>query len=600
MRKSTLSAGMCLFVCSVGSASEPVVKPSDVVFMYQADRTTYEQYGATVLAWGGTPTARSREAADQAGVKFFASVGMVTEFSRYYERFPESYEEGLCRDIDGQPVKVPWLTDHQHKGVPYWWCCTHQPQFREYLRERVVETVQAGADGVHIDDHLGTAGGLWLGICFCDRCVAAFQDYLRRQPAERLAQLGIDAPAEFHYRDVVRQWRAAADSHRPRSVTQHPLWNEWSVFQGRAAAAFMLELRELAAATAGRRLPIGANAGLLWPRHLADYQAIDLFSAETDHHASAEKLTDLPIVAYRMADAVGRPYAATASGGDWAYIQEKQLPGLVRGWVALSYAAGHCFMAPHRQWCYTPEKGTHWYSGPADKFAPLYQFVRSHARWLDGFRSYPDVAVLMPHRSFVQDPRRWFDLLGELSAANVSYRIVLAGDALVDCPLTPAQLADGRTCLIPDRDGLLPADRELVDAFAASHPACVTVAEVLATIKPAVRTKSDGVVRALPRVASGSAVIHLLNYEYDAQRDDVLPLANVEVQVDLQVLGVAGATRCELLAPDMPAQTVPVGDGTITVPHLGLWSMLVFSNQTSGPCPACDPAVGDGMPLGRG
>ena len=75
------------------AASEPVSKQSDVVFMYQADRATYEQYGATVLAWGGMPTTHSKEAAEQAGVKFFASVGMVTEFSRYYERFPQTYGE---------------------------------------------------------------------------------------------------------------------------------------------------------------------------------------------------------------------------------------------------------------------------------------------------------------------------------------------------------------------------------------------------------------------------------------------------------------------------------------------------------------------------
>ena len=72
---------------------------------------------------------------------------MVTEFGRYHERFPQTYEQGLCRDVDGQPVKVPWLTDHQHQGVPFWWCCTQQPQFRQYLRDRVIETVRAGADG---------------------------------------------------------------------------------------------------------------------------------------------------------------------------------------------------------------------------------------------------------------------------------------------------------------------------------------------------------------------------------------------------------------------------------------------------------------------
>ncbi len=577
MRTKLHTWGIWLALVSGVAAAEPVLQRSDVVFMYQADRETYEQYGATVLAWGGTPTNRSRTAAQQAGVKFFASVGMVTEFSRYFEQFPQTYEEGLCRDIDGHPVKVPWLTDHQHKGVPYWWCCTHQPQFREYLRERVMETVKAGAEGVHIDDHLGTAGGLWLGICFCDRCVAQFQTHLQTLPSEKLTQLGIGQPAEFNYRDAVRQWRAASKSDAQRPVTQHPLWNEWSIFQGRAAAAFMQELRELAAATAQHPIPIGANAGLLWPRHLADYRAIDLFSAETDHHASGEKFTDLPLVAYRMADAVERPYAATASGGDWAYIKEHGLPGLVRGWVALSYAAGHSFMVPHRQWCYTPEKGTHWYEGPADKFAPLYQFVRANAKWLDGYHTYPDVAVVMPYKSYIQDTRRWFALFNELAAGNVSYQLVLAGDELVEHPLTPQSLTACPLLLAPEREGFLAADRQLVDEFAANHKVYGSVSEVLSVVKPAVQATNNSVVRALPRVAAGSAVVHLLNYAYDAGQDDVTPLTDVAIRLDLPSLGVGQATTCQFLTPASPPQTLAVDGGMVLVPKLGLWGLLVFS-----------------------
>ncbi len=93
-----------------------VLRPSDVVFMYQAPREIYEDYGATLLAWGGTPTPESLQQA--AGIKYFGSVGMVTEFNRYYDRDPKTYEAGLCRDLEGQPFKVPWLTDHQHQGVP--------------------------------------------------------------------------------------------------------------------------------------------------------------------------------------------------------------------------------------------------------------------------------------------------------------------------------------------------------------------------------------------------------------------------------------------------------------------------------------------------
>ena len=109
----------------------------------------------------------------------------------------------------------------------------------------------------------------------------------------------------------------------------------------------MAELRALAARIAGHPVPMGANAGLLWGPHLADYQSLDLFSAEIPHRAEARRFSDDPLVAYRLADAVGRPLASTASGGDWAFIKEQNLPGLVQGWIALSYAAGHGLMAPN-------------------------------------------------------------------------------------------------------------------------------------------------------------------------------------------------------------------------------------------------------------
>jgi hypothetical protein len=543
--------------------------------MYQADRQVYQEYGATVLAWGGTPTPKSKAEAAAAGVKFFGSVGMVTEFSRYYERFPDTYEQGLCRDIQGQPVKVPWLTDHQHKGVPYWWCCTQQPRFRQYLRERLIETVKAQADGVHIDDHLGTAGGLWLGTCFCDPCVAGFRDHLRSLPPEERQQLHVEPVEAFNYRDVLRQWRA--ESAQERSVPQHSLWNHWSVYQGHAAAAFMLELRELAAKTAGHPVPIGANAGLLWPRHLADYQALDLFSAETDHHASGQRFTDQPLFAYRLAEAVGRPYAATAGGGDWAFIKEKQKPGLVRCWIALSYAAGQCFMAPHRQWCYTPEKGTHWYEGPAEKFAPLYRFVRTHSKWFDACETYADVAVVVPHRSFVRNSQSWFDVCNQLAAANVSYRILLAGDDLVLHPLTAEALATCPNLLIRERDDLQPADRKLIAELPGTRRVYGTGADVLTQVRPAVQIEADGMVRAWPRVGKGLAVIHLLNGNYDSTRDDFRQVSNVQVRLDLAALGISGASTCQLLAPDAESLTLRVENSTVVVPQLGLWGLLTFS-----------------------
>lgn len=573
-RKLLLLAGWLAAVSPTLAGEVRALKQSDVVFMYQSDRQTYADYGATVLAWGGKPTPKSREAAQ--GVKMFSSVGMVTEFGRYYDRFPDTYEQGLCRDINGQPVKVPWLTDHQHKGIPFWWCCTAQPQFRQYLSERVIDTVQAGTYGVHIDDHMGTAGGLWLGICFCDRCNKGFRELLKSLPADDLLRLGVGRADRFDFREAVKEWVAAGDAKSPRRVTQHPLWSQWTIYQCRAAAAWMQELHELATRTAGRYVPFGANAGLLWPRHLSDYQTLDLFSAETDHHAAERKLTDLPLVAYRMADAVQRPYAATASGGDWAFVKAQNIPGLVRSWIALSYAAGHCFMAPHRQWCYTPEKGTHWYAGPKEIFAPLYQFVRRHPELFNGYASHADLGIVVPHRGFLRNPQQWFDICKQLSAGGVSYRLLLAGDEIIDHPLSAHDLSACRLLLVPDQETLLPADRVWVARRAEKGGCFATVTEILTQVTPVVRVESSGQVRALVRVKPGSAVLHLLNYQYDAARDDVQPLSDVRVRVNLPDLGVAHVATCQWVTPDAEPVTLRIDRSRVQVPTLGVWGLLVF------------------------
>jgi hypothetical protein len=549
---------------------DAVLRHSDVVFMYGAKPDIYEQYGATVLAWGGTPNPASR--GEARGITWFGSVGMVTEFGAYYRRFTDRYQEGLCRDIDGQPVKVPWLADHQVQGVPYWWCCTQQPIFRQFLRDRVVETVKAGADGLHIDDHLGTSGGLWLGLCFCNACVEGFRAHLGRLPEPERARLGTAAPLD--YRAEVKRWRAAEG--KGRKIPEHPLWPQWTVYQRRAAAAFMSELRALAAQTAGRPVPVGANAGLLWPGHLADYRALDLFTAETDHHAAAGRLSDLPLLAYRIAEAMGRPYAATASGGDWAWVKAQNRPGLVLGWIALGYAAGQRLMAPHHQWCYTPEKGTHWYDGPATTFAPLYRFVRSNASLFDGYTTHADLGVVMPHRAYEKNPQRWFDLGNRLAASNVSYRILVAGDDVVERPLVEAELSACKHLLVPERNAFLPQDRERIERQFKARRVHESADTACAALTPAVRVQAAATVRALPRVKPGSAAVHLLNYGYDVAHDTITPLADLRVRVDLSALNVPAATRCRWFTPGNEPVSLPLHDGQVQVPRLDAWGLLVF------------------------
>jgi hypothetical protein len=543
--------------------------------MYQADRATYAEYGATILAWGGRPTEESLQAAR--GVTFFGSVGMVTEFARYHERFPESWEAGLCRDVGGRPYRVPWLTDHEHEGIPFWWCCTRQPVFRAYLEKRVRETVRQGAFGVHVDDHLGSAGSLFLGGCLCNRCLEGFRIHLAALDPAARERLAVPHPERFDYGAVLRAWLAGAGPDEERRVQDHLLWDEWTVYQARGAASFMSRLRALAAAEAGRPVPVSANAGVLWPHHLVDYAALDFFSAEIDHEAPRRSFSDRPLFAYRIADAVGRTLASTARGQDWAFVKEHSLPGFVRGWIAASYAAGHTLMAPHRQWCYTPEKGTHWYDGPREAFAPLYRFVREHSDLFDGLRAHADLTLVMPHRNFRRDPEPWLARGDRLAAAHVSYRLVIGGDAMLDHPIDPRSLGEAGPVVSPASEDLLSGDRRLVEAR--SGRLFATLDEALASVSPAVLV--DGPLRALPRVGGGRAVVHLLSQDYQPDRDEVRPVEDVEVSVDLDALGVAGCTRARVVSPGADPLEVPVIEGRLVLSEVGLWTIVILEPPRS-------------------
>jgi hypothetical protein len=133
---------------------------------------------------------------------------------------------------------------------------------------------------------------------------------------------------------------------------------------------------------------LSANAGLPDKRHAVVAKHLTHIVGEVSFNArQGTAQIDRAVAAFAMARDLDRPLAATASGQDWAHIKATSITELVRFWIALSYAHGQWFMAPHptRQWCFNNELGTHWYQAPIAEFAPMYQFIRANAGWFDDF-----------------------------------------------------------------------------------------------------------------------------------------------------------------------------------------------------------------------
>jgi len=573
---------------SVSIAAQPqrAIRRSDVVFMYDNPKM-YEPYGCTVLGWAGRANAEHIEAAHKKGVRHFSSsVGFLTEFRRVID-FDENFLDAACRNFVGEPFIVPWLWDHHHKykNQPAWWWCTNSPLYRRYLDSRLVEVMKAKPDGLHIDDYRGTSGAVtWREACFCRHCMTAFRDYLAKNVSkEELAKLGITDVAKFDYRAFLLDAGIKPEEYKRRR-TSLPLADRFYHFQVMADNRFVAGYRKRAEELRGKPLTLCVNSGLSNPHALVIAPHLSYFCCEVHHQAAARRCPTHPVYIYKLADGLDRPVTSTASGQDWAFVMEHKLPGLVRTWTALSYAFGHTLMAPHRQWCYNKEKGTHWYDGPTDQYAYLYRFVRDRAALLDDYEAAAPVAVVYDNAARRKGKANIEPICIALAQRNMPFTVVVAGDDWLDYRLTAQRLAQFKAVILPGSTSLDAAQQRLIDEVAKTKK-LVTWPDVkrLDELVP-MPVSIDGVknVWAVPRVKTSQpdapAVVHLLNRNYDAANDAMVAQKDFTVRLRRDLFDGRAFTAAVLHQPKSPPVKLNVTSDdahtTIKIPTLELWGIV--------------------------
>jgi hypothetical protein len=584
-------------------AAQPL-KRSDVVFMGASDKSYYEAYGATVIDWGGhawsdqeKPRAEFRERvklAHDLGVQYNAGIGMLTEFAGMIKSCPE-YERAVCRTLDGKPVTVPWLWDQKVDGQTgkNYWFCSNSPFYQKYLRELTTRAMIAEPDGYHIDDFAGTTGAIWNGGCFCESCMPLFRDYLKEHIApEKLRALGIETLDGFDYGKWLLAGHVKDAAEFMKKRYSLPLFAEYQEFQALADGRVVRELQEHAATLRGKPLarsvngtPPGAQAFVVRPH--VDHYSCEIGMGVPGNEwgdVSTKGMTTSAAFVYKCADMAGRTISCTASGMSFAYVCEKNAIHLCRYWVAESYAFGHCFMTPSRhQWCYTKDKGTHWYHAKPGDFADLYQFVRKNAALFDGYEPVAQVGVIFSHtawRKNKKDPQVAANVLLE---ANVPFALVAAGDALLDLRLEPARLAAFEKIAVPAEPMLDAGQQKTLDQATTSKTVIGKDAKtILDGITPCVAVENAKNVWALPRRipnrADAPLVVHLLNRNHDFAADRPVPQQDVVLRLRPSLLGGKRPAHCTALTAGSEPMSLAVesdGDGVrVKIPELKLWTVL--------------------------
>lgn len=415
-RSRSLHAALFTVSLSIPVAANPpspagtdALRHSDVVFMYASTPDAYKAYGATFVGWGGANTAERVKMHHDLGIRCTGSVWCLTAGAKtLYGN--ERLREAVAIDIEGKPIPVPWQFDKVHKGQTTDFGNTNHPAFREHVKANVRRVMAGGADGLHVDDHLGVASPAhWHGGGFDDYSVAGFRDYLKKhaEPKE-LGDAGVTSLERFDYRTLVRKFAKTGEEVK-RQARKIPLFAQWKEYHLEAAADFVEELRQVAEKAAGHPVLLSANACLGNDVHHYVVRRLTHVICEVwfNGHRGTSALEGA-LKAYRSAHRLQRPLACTASGHDWAHVKAHNVHELVRFWIALTYAHGQRFMVPHpkRQWCFNRELGTHWYQAPVNEFAPVYRFIRKNANLFDGFEAAEDVKVTVPRPALAKVRRK--------------------------------------------------------------------------------------------------------------------------------------------------------------------------------------------------
>jgi hypothetical protein len=523
------------------------------------------EFGTTVNGMWADPdrwTPDRVEAAHAEGRRILVSVPLIALTHEVYEAPDTAYlMDEVCRDIRGNPAEVEW---YYWDAKPVYSLCVHSPVLRRYLVDRLRPAIAAGVDVVNVDE-INTSVGLMTrepkGSGFCARCLDESAVVARARDDR-----GTGASA-----DTVRAWLRDDDV----------LFAKFAEEQQRRAfedaGALLTALRDLASSD-GRDMAITANvAGLgafvgnhgpLWSAmwgellDLIMLEAIYVVAQSQFEDPHAHKLlprgTFAPL--YRLGGAIG-PKAPI-----WIAPQinvPRQLAGQRRErYYELMFLEAY---ANGGRWGYNwwpgVDDATRRAATAPDALKEWTSFLRRHRDLLVGLTTDNEVAVVYSNAAVLRDPETHYRYLGLAQAlyeGGVQFDVIYTGDdRFALASLDSAVLARYETVIVPGR-GLLEErqaaaieqyqrDGGTVISIDSDSSAANSIARfwagyadadrdaVLASVPPpdraVIRTSTPRVVGTKYLTSDGRVVVHLLNYDYHEDTDEIEPARNVEVSM---------------------------------------------------------------------
>jgi hypothetical protein len=540
-----------------------------------------------------------------APVEHYFPDGLVNSLG---EPVTDLIEECVVRDIHQQPCHAHWVEcpDREHQCF---YMDRNNPVWREYLKAVIRIQVDAGVDGIQLDEAELPMGAFQYGACFCKDCMAGFRAHLASLSALPAELEGTDLTS-FHYGDWLLE--RGYDFKDGREST--PLFGEYYAFQCRAIKTYFGELAAYAreyARSVGREIIVSGNFFNLEPMYLALADDVDLV------------ITEMRNTTYRQPE--WYRYVAAFAGDKDVVVVENPYGGVVPELIELlgqgrghdlfrlslfeAAAMGANMSVPYGSWMGSVIEDS--FYAPHGLATEIQAFLADHEA-LFARRTSNEVAVVFG----VETTR---ELIGKADASDnttnardetvvVPYRVVTSTLANAAVPFDVVIWADGVTApdrataaelsryasvVLPDVYTLTDAQRTAVEEYVAGGGTVVVTDRTAPDLPAGVVSADHGSLEQLlphgaqvdcavpaaanlQQLADGSVALHLVSYDYDRDADAVRAVADVPLTVRLP----KSAERATLVTTDGARTPLELSaeDGLhrVTLPALGLYSIVVL------------------------
>jgi hypothetical protein len=528
-------------------------------------------------------------------------------------------ETCVSRDIHDVACHARWVEcpDREHQC---YLMDRNNPVWREYLKAVIRIQIDAGVDGIQLDEAELPITSFQYGGCFCKDCMKGFRGYLKDLPEDQLpAELrGVDLET-FHY----GEWLLAQGYDFKAKREGAPIFWEYHRYQTRQIARYFGELADYIreyAAEKGRKVLVSGNFfNLVAHWYYAMEPKVDLI------------ITEMRNTRYRQP--AWYRYVAGFAAGKPVIVAENPYGGVVPDLIALlkvgkgydlfrmslyeAAALGANMSVPYGAWMGSVIQDS--FNPPHELCVEIQKFLAEHENLYSHKTASETAVVYSVETEFQRESGKgifadnrfnaetseigpFWQVCEALSDAVQPYDVIFFPDGdLRPDTLKLENISQYRTLILPDCRYLTSAQSQLLQEYLAQDGRLLIMGELGANLDPS----EQGVILNHPgtrRIEQGAgfdlawlpfglqvrlsapadiainiqhveagAAIHIVRYAYDSQLDKVPVLDDLSLKLRLP----GNFDRLEVFGPcDLPQAELDVsGD----VYHLALKNIPLYS-----------------------